>query len=148
MHWLEQFSLRLGPLQKYQIDQLELINKRAARFVTGSYSMEHGSTNRNMKALGWTPLETRRAKIKLIMLFKINSLSIHVPRDDLILNPRKPHNFIVPQSSVDPHLHSFFPSTIRLWNSIPNHIKSLDSLSLDQFKSSLDKITINIPFRH
>ena len=134
------------PYKKYQIDQLELINKRAARFVTGNYSMEHGSTSRNMKALGWTPLETRRAKIKLIMLFKINSLSIHVPRDDLILNPRKPYNFIVPQSSVDSHLHSFFSSTIRLWNSIPNHVKSLDSL--DQFKRSLDKITINIPFRH
>ena len=129
------------PYWKYQIEKLELLNKMAARFITGNYTMECGNTNRNMKALGWTPLENRREKIKLSMLFKIISHSIHVPRDDLVPNPRKPLNFILPYSSVDSHLHSFFPSTIRLWNSIPQHAKSCDSLS--SFKAALNKITIN-----
>ena len=45
------------------------------------------------------------------------------------------------QSSVDSHLYSFFPSTVRLWNSIPISCKS--RASLENFKSSLDNITFN-----
>ena len=46
----------------------------------------------------------------------------------------KPLNYFVPRSSADSHIHSFYPSTIRLWNSLPNSIKSTNSIS--SFKSS------------
>ena len=44
------------PYRSYQIEKLELINKRAARFVTGNFSRVHGNTNKNMEILGWPPL--------------------------------------------------------------------------------------------
>ena len=128
------------PYRENQIKKLELINKRAARFVTGNQVREHGNTDKNMKTLGWPTLKDRRSKLKLIMLYKINSDLIHIPRDELVVNPRKPSNFLVPSSSVDSHLYSFFPSTIRLWNSIPVSCKSQPSL--DTFKSSLGEITL------
>ena len=132
------------PFRENQINKLELINKRAARFVTGNYTREHGNTEKNMKTLGWPTLKVRRSRLKLAMFFKINSDMIHIPRDDLVANPRKPLNFIVPSSSVDAHLHSFFPSTVRLWNSIPISCKSTPSL--DTFKSSLEHITLSHPY--
>ena len=127
------------PFRILQIDRLELLNKRAARFVTGNNIREHGNTEKNMKLLGWPPLADRRSKIKLSMLYKINNNLIHIPRDDLKPNPRKPFKYLLPQSSVDSHLYSFFPSTVRLWNSIPISCKS--RASLETFKSSLDNLT-------
>ena len=47
-----------------QINRLEMINKRAARFITGNYKMIHGNTDKNMKSLGWSSLSQRRSKIK------------------------------------------------------------------------------------
>ena len=76
-------------------------------------------------------------------MYKINSNLIHIPCDELIHNPRKNDKFLIPSSSVDAHLFSFYPSTIRLWNSAPQDLKS--STSLASFKSSLEKITISHP---
>ena len=137
---LEYGCVAWDPYKKYQIDQLEKINKRAARFVTGNHKREHGNTEINMTNLGWSPLSERRSKIKLTMLFKIKSDLAHVPREDLIINPRKKENYLIPSSAVNSHLFSFFPSTIRLWNSAPLHLKN--STSLNNFKTSLDKIKI------
>ena len=131
------------PYKQNQIDKLELINKRAARFITGNYTREHGNSNKNFEALGWCSLRERRLKSKVSLLFKIQTDLIHIPGDDLIPNPRKPDKFLTPSSSVDAHLHSFFPSTVRLWNSLPPSCKSKPSL--DSFKASLEGITILPP---
>ena len=131
------------PYKDNQIQKLELINKRAAHFVTGNHIRQHGNTPKNMDTLGWSPLKIRRQKIKLAMLFKINSNLIHIPRDDLVTNPRKPSRYLIPSSSVDAHLYSFFPSTIRLWNSLPLSCQS--KTSLDSFKASLEQISVLTP---
>ena len=127
------------PYRNKQISRLELINKRAARFVTGNHRREHGNTNKNMKSLGWSPLSERRAQIKLITFYKIQKNEVHIPSDDLVQNLRKPLNFSVPQSKVDAHLYSYYPSTIRLWNSLPNSVKSSNSTTA--FKHSLNNLT-------
>ena len=130
------------PHKSNQIDRLEMLNKRAARFITGNHVFEHGNTKKNMMALGWPPLQERRVKIKLQTLFKIKNNIIHAPHDDLIplRTPRCPFNYFVPRSTVDAHLYSFFPSSIRLWNSLPESIKASDSLPT--FKSSISNYTI------
>ena len=137
---LEYSCTAWDPHKQYQINKLELIHKRAARFITGNYIRQHGNTDKNMKSLGWSSLEERRHKLKLTLLFKIQSDLIHIPRDDLIPNLRKPSLFHVPASSVDAHLYSFFPSTIRLWNSLPHSCKA--ATSLNSFKSSIENINV------
>ena len=134
------------PHKVTQIRKLERLNKRAARFVTGNYTKEHGETNKNMETLGWPPLEERRAKIKLTMLFKIQKDLVHISKDELVSANRKPLNFLVPQSKVDAHLYSFFSSTIRPWNSLPNTVKS--SASEAGFQSSIKKITIKSSYKN
>ena len=136
------------PYRGYQTNKLELINKRAARFVTGNHIRTHGETSRNMRTLGWTPLSERRAKIKLVMLHKIRSNDIEIASDDLCPTNchRFPMNYRRTHSTVDSHLHSFFPSTICLWNSVPAQIKS--SSTVTGFKRSLDTITIRSSYEN
>ena len=95
-----------------------------------------------MNSLGWPPLQERRAKHKVTMLYKTIHNHIQTPRLDLkpLTAPRRRLNFFVPRSRIDTHLHSFFPSTIRLWNSLPDPIKSASSLA--NFKSSIERHTI------
>ena len=87
------------------------------------------------------PLSKRRCKLKFNMIYKIKSNLVHIPKVDLTPNRRKPFNCLIPSSSVDPHLFSFFPSSICLWNSIPHDLKTKPSLY--SFKVSLDTITVH-----
>ena len=132
------------PHQSNQIENLEKIQRRAARFVTGNYTLIEGNTKKNMSLLNWHPLEERRARIKLFTLFKALQGSLEIPTTDLVpldsKTRRKKHNFFLPQSNVDSHLHSFFPSTIRLWNSLPMSIKACETPT--SFKNSLISHTI------
>ena len=125
-----------------QVDKLELIHKRAARFVTGNRARIHGATQANMASLGWTSLQERRAKIRLTNFFKIKEGLLHTPTDDLVpaSSSRKGPNFSVPYSRVDAHKFSFFPNTIRQWNSLPSSVKSANSLDL--FKSGLSSQSV------
>ena len=52
------------------IDSLEKIQKRGARFATGNYKRERGNSNINREALGWDTLEERRLKYKIITFHK------------------------------------------------------------------------------
>ena len=132
------------PHQAGQIESIEKIHKRAARFVTSNYILTEGNTAKNMNTLSWHPLSERRARSKLTTLFKARAGTIEIPLDDLIpvgrVTRHSKNSLQIPQSSVDSHLHSFFPSTIRLWNNLPQHIK--DCNTLESFRSKLETHTI------
>jgi len=125
------------------INRIEKVHKRGARFVTGNYKFESGNTNLNMQKLNWKPLEERRAAIKLNLFFKGRTGGIDIPFNHLSLGPsqnRRPGTYAIPTSNIDSHLYSFYPSTIRLWNSLPAEIKL--SKNADAFKANLHKITL------
>ena len=130
------------PHTQSNISKLEKINKRAARFVTGNYTFEHGQTEKNLTQLKWPTLQQQRLQHKVTLLYKIYKNIVHAPTSDLQPAPRNPLDFAIPQSSIDPHLHSFFPSTIRLWNSLPADTKLAPSLPT--FSAALKK---NLPLQ-
>ena len=125
--------------QQNQIDQIERVQKRAARFVTNNHTRIGGNSEKNLTSLGWLPLKERRARIKVTILFKAINGLIEIPIDNLL--SRQIHtrsrttSLILPQSNVNSHLHSFYPDTIRLWNSLPKYIQNSNTLSA--FKSSV-----------
>ena len=133
------------PHKSWQIADLEKVQKRAARFVTGNYSLVEGNSKKNLSDLGWPLLAERRARAKLITLFKARQGVIDLPLDDLTPVGRTTRNsdlkYRIPQSSVDSHLHSFFPSSIRLWNNLPQHTKACDSVA--SFKSNICYLTLS-----
>ena len=141
---LEYGSCVWDPHQKNHIEQLEKTQKRAARFVTNNHILIGGNTKKNMESLKWVPLEERRARSKLVCLFKARTGVIDIPLDDLIPTSRgnrnSVHNFHIPSSSINCHLHSFYPSTIRLWNSLPTSIKL--ATDLNNFKNQINSTII------
>ena len=122
---LEYGSVVWDPHFKIDIEKLELIQKRAGRFVTGNYCMEHGNTEINMKKLNWDTLEERRAKIKVNMLYKAKMGLVDIPFElQTIRSARHEGSYAIPASTIDSHLYSFYSNSIRLWNLLPANIKS------------------------
>ena len=67
-------------------DELEKVQKRAARFVTGNYVYETGSMTGILKQLQWESLKKRRKDSRLIMLYKGLKGAVSIPTNEL--NPQ------------------------------------------------------------
>ena len=117
-------------------DELENVQKRAARFVTRNYSYETGSMTGILEELKWETLQKRRKDNRLILLYKGLKGKARIPTDDLIPKNRLCRNqhslvFQIPTASIDAYLKSFFPQTIRDWNVLPDSLISSAELSDD-----------------
>ena len=110
-------------------EELESVQKRAARFVTGNYNYETGSMTGILGQLKWESLKKRRKDNKLILLYKGLKGKASVPTDDLIPKTRRCRNqhsmaFQTPIANTDVYKGSFFPQTIRDWNDLPDSLIS------------------------
>ena len=117
-------------------EELESVQKRAARFVTGNYSYETGSMTGILGQLKWESLKKRRTDNRLILLYKGLKGKASVPTDDLIPKARRCRNqhsmaFQTPIANTDVYKDSFFPRTIRDWNALPNsHLLKMQRIVL------------------
>ena len=110
-------------------EELESVQKRAARFVTGNYNYETGSMTGILGQLKWESLKKRRKDNRLILLYKGLKGKASVPTDDLIPKTRCCRNqhsmaFQTPIANTDVYKGSFFPLTIRDWNALPDSLIS------------------------
>ena len=102
-------------------EELESVQKRAARFVTGNYNYKTGSMTGILGQLKWESLKKRKKDNRLILLYKGKA---SVPTEDLIAKTRHCRNqhsmtFQTPIANTDVYEGSFFPWTIRDWNALP-----------------------------
>ena len=67
---LEYASTSWDPYTKSNIQQLEAVQRRAARFLTGDYRTT-SSPSQMIADLEWEPLYQRRANFKLVMVYRI-----------------------------------------------------------------------------
>ena len=123
-------------------EELESVQKRAARFVTGNYSYETGSMTGILGQLKWESLKKRRKDNRLILLYKGLKGKASVPTDDLIPKTRRCKNqhsmaFQTPIANTDVYKGSFFPQTIRDWNALPDSLISSAEDAEDVLLSSL-----------
>ena len=109
-------------------DELEKVQKRAARFVTGNYvDYETGSMTGILKNLKWESLKKRRKDSRLIMLYKGLKGAASIPTNDLVPPIRRTRNhhslaFQIPMAGTDIYKSSFFPQTIRDWNLVTDSL--------------------------
>ena len=99
-------------------EELESVQKRAARFVTGNYNYESGSMTGILGHLKWESLKKRRKDNRLILLYKSLKGKASVPIDDLIPKIRRCRNqhsmaFQTPIANTNVYKGSFFSRTIR-----------------------------------
>ena len=110
-------------------DEFEKVQKRAARSVTGNYTYETGSMTGILEQLKWEFLRKRRKDSRLIMLYKGLKGAASIPTDDLVPPHRRTRNhhslaFQTPLAEADINKASFFPQTIRDWNSFTDSLIS------------------------
>ena len=124
------------------IESLEKVQKRAARFVNNKYSREERVTPM-LHDLGWQPLNERRAKAKTTVLYKAINNHIDLSTQHLVMTQgctRGCNNYFIPYARTDTYRHSFFLSSTRLWNKIPQDIRSLPDVS--SFQKGLTNVNL------
>ena len=70
-------------------DELENVQKRAARFVSRNYNYETGSMTGILEELKWETLQKRRKDNRLILTYKGLKGKARIPTDDLIPKNRR-----------------------------------------------------------
>ena len=110
-------------------EELESMQKRAARFVTGNYNHETGSMTGILGQLKLESLEKRRKDNRLILLYKGLKGKASVPTDGLIpktwrCRNQHPMAFQTPIANTDVYKGSFFSQTIRDWNALSDSLIS------------------------
>ena len=123
------------PKGKERVEQVEKVQKRACRFVCDDHRRTQ-SVSGMRESLNWQTLKKRRALQKVKMFYKARQGLATLPIDNLPMNKRKANSYLVPYSRVNAHLDSFIPSTIRLWNSIPENVRN--STTIAEFEEGLD----------
>lgn len=126
------------PHTKRNINKVESVQRRAARFINNDYGRE-SSVTAMLRDIQLPTLQLRRQDQKLVMMHKIIhnnvdlSLEGHLEfsdRDPGAVKTRKhnPLTLKVPSAKTNSFQKSFFPNTARAWNDLPHSsIASNDS---------------------
>jgi hypothetical protein len=68
--------------------------------------------------LGWEPLQVRRVKIRLLLLFKTQHNLVAIPAEAYLLpsdpRTRGQNTFRIPSTRKDVYRNSFFPRSMRI----------------------------------
>ena len=128
------------PYLQKDIDRIKSIQRRGARFVQKDYQRT-SSVTAMMNELGWKPLAHRRREQRLTLLFKIINGLVAIPATDHIVFNTRPsrsgHNkqIKVITTNTDIYKNSFFPRTIKDWNSLSE--SAVNSDTVNGFKDSI-----------
>ena len=139
---LEYASCVWDPYTAIAIKQIEMVQRRAARWVVRDYSFTSSVTS-IIEDLGWRTLEQRRSDARLSLMFKIVHQLVAISTDQLV-PPSRPtrhshsSSFRQLQATKNVYKYSFFPLTIVQWNRLPDSVVSLPQL--DPFKVAVSGI--------
>ena len=128
-----------NPHQQKYIDKIEMVQRRAARYTLNRNHIS--SVSSMLQELDWETTSCRRSRADLICFFKVQHKLIAVPSPSLIQRPNRQYSssyYQIPFCSTEAYRQSFFPRAVRLWNSLPPTVQSLDSL--DAFKAAISKL--------
>ena len=115
---------------------VESVQYFALKMVQKSWSAPYADL---LSSLNLSSLQHRCLQSKLLLFYKINNGFLHStlpprPRSPpMSLRHFSPFDFSVPFCRTSTYYHSFLPSSIRLWNSLPSSVKKSHSISYVQF---------------
>ena len=136
---LEYAATVWDPWTQTNISKIEAVQRRAAHFTLGDYRRT-SSVSSMLHQLKWDNLITRRQQSKVTMIYRVIHQLVAIPSAPYLqpTSVRTRGNnmrFLVPFTSVNSYKNSFFPSTVRLWNSLPSDITRMQSL--EAFKGGI-----------
>ena len=119
---LEYASSVWDPHTLNNINKIEAVQRRAARFCLNEFS-RHCSVTSMLSTLNLPPLQQRRERAKLIMMYKIinDLIDTCIPKDYFTPNDSRLRKGYYRQlmTNIDSYKFSFSPSVIKLWNPLP-----------------------------
>ena len=142
---LEYASTVWDPHQCKDINKVESVQRRAARYVCNDYNQEH-SVSAMMSRLEWDTLQARRQQARLSMFYKIIYDKVDIVGAAYYNKITRPtrnshtHSIHRPTTKHNYYKFSFFPRTIAEWNSLSEDC--VTQQSLDQFKAKLSGETV------
>ena len=145
---LEYACAAWDPHFKKDVGSLERVQRKAARFCANDYHPT-ASVSNMLNDLGWATLrELRRTMSRLTILYKTSRGLIDVdvknylcPQTELRTRGNHNYKYRLDKATKDVYFYSFFPRTVRLWNSLPAEL--VESSSLSVFKSKLSDYLVN-----
>ena len=136
---LEYSSSVWDPYTSKNINKIEMVQRRAVRWVFNDYTRGETSITKLRRKLEWPPLDSRRYQSRLTIFWKIehNHIAIPIPSyvESTVRVTRSGANYIRPRTTSTSYLNSYFPQTIADWNLLPPGVRSADTLA--SFKSQL-----------
>lgn len=137
---LEYGSEVWSPYTKTLIDQIENVQRRAARWIKHDYSHTSSATDM-LKSLNLRRLDLRRIDNRLSLMYKITNELVAIPIEG-ILTPLSrysrhahPWSYRLITATTDYYKYSYFPRTVTYWNALPPDIPSLPTI--EQFKAAI-----------
>ena len=137
---LEYCSTVWSPYTESDSHRIEMVQRRAARFVTGEYRRTTSVTGL-LTGLGWNTLAQRRDNSSVMAMYKIVNQLVEIDGSPYLMpvlcKTRQHHSqcFRQIQCSIRPYQGSFFPRTISLWNSLPADV--VEAPTLEAFRTRL-----------
>ena len=140
---LEYAACVWDPHEAKYINQLEMIQRRSARFVCNNYDRQ-ASVSQMINDLKWDSLQTRREVARLTLMKQIQEGAAAIPIE---LTPAAKqrlrrtttgnnHQLAQPFCRTDALKFSYIPRTCRDWNNLPDNIVTLKSLENFKLKTT------------
>ena len=129
------------PSKQKDVDSLERVQRRAARFVKGEYRRgPEVSVSQIIAKLGWESLISRRSNARLTMFYKATKGEVAIPLNQFTTKPDTrtrcaDYNYQHIRAKKSNFENSFIVKTIPEWNGLPTEVKSADTVVA--FKSRL-----------
>jgi hypothetical protein len=125
------------PYRQCHINKIEMVQRRAARFVTSNYSREPGTVTHTLQNLGWPTLETCRqgARYKIIHREAAVNISNYITRPSVLTRQYHQDKFSRVSTSTDGYKYSLIPRMITDWNRLPQGI--IQAPSTDVFRAGV-----------
>lgn len=136
---LEYCSSTWDPHTKRNINKIEMVQRRAARFICNDFGRVSSVTSM-LKEIQLPSLQQRRKDQRLSMMHKIvhNNVDLRLedhidynkrPTDSVTTRRHNPLTLNIPLSITKCHQMSFFPNTARDWNDLPYELTSNENSS-------------------
>ena len=144
---VEYASAVWSPYTKENINKIEKVQRRAARWVSNDYS-SYSSVTDMLSNLGWRSLENRRTDTRLAMFYKIVYGLVAIPLPSYFEHPevytRHMHSLSYRFTHLSVTINTpFSPFSIVLWNKLPADLVLVHDL--DSFKTGVSKINHTHP---
>ena len=149
---LEYASTVWNPYTKTLKNKLEMVQRRAARFVLYRYRRT-SSDGTMLENLGWQSLSERRRRASLIMFFKIHNSLVAIDMPPT-LTPKLPNRLTRSENSQAYHIQgsareyhrmAFYQRTARDWNTLQ---EALASGGFQEWPASMVGCSKGTPLMH